>query len=97
MSIVAFKCADTQGVFEGKSSRKFAPVKSVLERKLLQLDGAAALKDLASPPSNNLEALVGRRDGQHSIRVNDKWRLCFVWTTQGPSDVECVDYHDERK
>ncbi len=57
------------------------------------LDAAAALRDLRSPPGNRLEPLSGNRDGQHSIRVNDQWRLCFIWTENGPVNVEIVDYH----
>ncbi len=62
-------------------------------RKVEQLDWAAVLEDLRVPPGNQLEALKGDRKGQHSIRVNDQWRVCFVWTEQGPMDVEIVDYH----
>ena len=62
-------------------------------RKLDMLDAAAALIDLASPPGNRLEALQGNRAGQHSIRINDKWRVCFVWTEAGAEDVEITDYH----
>jgi len=57
------------------------------------LDAAAELRDLASPPGNRLEALAGRRKGQHSIRINDQWRVCFRWTATGPENVEIVDYH----
>jgi proteic killer suppression protein len=64
-----------------------------LERKLTMLDAAALLGDLRIPPNNRLEALKGDRAGQYSIRVNDQWRLCFVWTAAGPTNVECVDYH----
>ena len=62
-------------------------------RKLTILDAAASLEFLCSPPGNHLEALKDDRRGQHSIRVNDQWRVCFRWTTQGPEDVEIVDYH----
>lgn len=62
-------------------------------RKIAMLEAAKVLDDLRAPPANRLEALKGDRDGQHSIRVNDQWRLCFVWTDQGPSQVELVDYH----
>ena len=65
----------------------------MLERKLQMLDAATTINDLRVPPANRLEALAGDRIGQHSIRVNDQFRLCFVWTAQGPKDVECVDYH----
>ncbi len=62
-------------------------------RKLEQLDWSLVLEDLRVPPGNQLEALRGNRKGQHSIRVNDQWRVCFVWTSEGPKDVEIVDYH----
>jgi proteic killer suppression protein len=62
-------------------------------RKLVILDGATDLGDLRSPPGNRLEALKGDRKGQHSIRINDRWRICFVWTDAGPERVEIVDYH----
>jgi proteic killer suppression protein len=65
----------------------------VLERKLAWLDAAAGLQALRAPPANRLEQLVGDRSGQHSIRVNDQYRLCFTWSTNGPENVECVDYH----
>ena len=60
---------------------------------LTALDAAAALEDLRFPPGNRLERLRGDRSGQHSVRINDQWRICFVWTAQGPADVEIVDYH----
>lgn len=72
---------------------RWANIEAVARRKLEQLDAASALRDLAAPPGNRLEALRGERNGQHSIRVNDQWRVCFVWTPHGPSDVEIVDYH----
>lgn len=62
-------------------------------RKLEQLDWSSSLEDLRVPPGNQLEALRGGRKGQHSIRVNDQWRVCFVWTSEGPKDIEIVDYH----
>lgn len=93
MAIQSFKCADTQAVFEGRSCARFANIRKVLERKLAMLDAATTLGDLASPPNNRLEPLKGDRAGQHSIRVNDQYRLCFVWTAAGPEGVECVDYH----
>ena len=62
-------------------------------RKLDQMEAAALLNDLRIPPGNRLELLRGNREGQHSIRINDKWRICFVWKDDGPHDVEIVDYH----
>lgn len=93
MSIVSFKCADTQQIFTTGKSKRFALIRSVAERKLAQLEAAVTLDFLRSPPGNRLEALKGNRLGQHSIRINDQWRVCFVWTDQGPQSVEIVDYH----
>ena len=70
-----------------------ANIQSVAERKLAQLDVAVTLDFLRSPPGNRLEPLTGDRQGQHSIRINDQWRLCFSWTADGAEDVEIVDYH----
>ena len=91
--IVSFKCLDTQALFTTGKSRRFANIKIVAERKLTQLHAAVTLESLRAPPGNHLEALVGNRRGQHSIRVNDQWRVCFVWTDEGVKDVEIVDYH----
>jgi proteic killer suppression protein len=91
--IRSFKCADTEALFVTGKSRRFANVKSVAERKLTQLHAAATLDSLRAPPGNRLEALTGDRQGQHSIRINDQWRLCFVWSSEGVMDVEIVDYH----
>jgi proteic killer suppression protein len=93
MAIASFRCTDTQAVFEGGKCAKFSNLRSVLERKLQMLDAATVLTDLRVPPNNRLEALAKDRKGQHSIRVNDRFRLCFVWTAEGPANVECVDYH----
>ena len=91
--IQSFRCKDTQALFEGKQPRRFRTVAAVAERKLAQLDAAATLDFLRAPPGNRLEALKGDRVGQHSIRVNDQWRVCFVWSASGPAGVEIVDYH----
>ena len=91
--IQSFRCKDTQALFEGKSPRRFRSVASVAERKLAQLDAALTLDFLRSPPGNRLEALKSDRAGQHSVRVNDQWRVCFVWTPAGPVEVEIVDNH----
>jgi toxin HigB-1 len=91
--IVSFKCKDTQALFEGASVRQFKAFARIAERKLAQLHAAQTLEFLRSPPGNSLEALKGERKGQHSIRINDPWRMCFVWTVNGPARVEIVDYH----
>jgi toxin HigB-1 len=91
--IVSFKRLDTQALFTTGKSRRFVNIKIVAERKLTQLHAAVSLESLRAPPGNHLEALVGNRRGQHSIRVNDQWRVCFVWTDEGVKDVEIVDYH----
>jgi len=93
MSIKSFKCADTESLFKRQRIRRFINIESVARRKLEQLDWAGVLDDLRVPPGNRLEALKRDRAGQHSIRINDQFRVCFVWTTEGPRDVEIVDYH----
>lgn len=91
--IKSFHCADTQALFETGKCRRWTAVKAVATRKLTQLDAAATLEFLRSPPGNRLEALSGDRVGQHSIRINEQWRLCFVWRDGHVFDVEIVDYH----
>jgi proteic killer suppression protein len=91
--IQSFACRDTQDVYEGRPCPRFANILRVLTRKLAWLDAATNLSALRAPPGNRLEQLAGNRAGQHSIRVNDQYRLCFTWTDNGPTDVECVDYH----
>jgi proteic killer suppression protein len=93
MSIKSFNCDETQGLFETGKTRQFTNIKAVAERKLQMLDSAVTLESLKAPPGNRLEALARNRVGQHSIRVNDQWRVCFVWTDEGPANVEIVDYH----
>lgn len=80
-------------LFETGDSRRFRAIAAVATRKLTMLHAANTLEFLKSPPGNRLEALKGDRRGQHSIRVNDQWRICFRWTASGPADVEIVDYH----
>ena len=91
--IRSFRCTDTRHLFENGKSRRFGSVAKIAARKLVQLDNAQELRDLASPPGNRLEALRGDRSGRHSIRINDQFRICFRWTDQGPENVEIVDYH----
>ena len=93
MAIVSFRCAETQRLYTSGKTRRFRSIQAVAERKLVQLESATGLAFLRSSPGNRLEALSGNRDGQHSIRVNDQWRICFVWTEKGAADVEIVDYH----
>jgi toxin HigB-1 len=91
--IKSFKCDDTRKLFESGKSARFGSILKVATRKLAQLQAAATLEFLRSPPGNHLEALRGNREGQYSIRINDQWRICFRWTAAGPEDVEIVDYH----
>ena len=96
--IRSFKTQAAEDVFDGKSSkaaRKACPVQiwKIAARKLELLDSACALDDLRIPPGNRLEALQGNRRGQYSIRINEQYRICFLWTDEGPGQVEIVDYH----
>ncbi|MCE7029270.1 type II toxin-antitoxin system RelE/ParE family toxin [Jiella avicenniae] len=93
--IRSFADSETQLVWAGRRSRKLPPdIQSVALRKLRMINQAQSLHDLRVPPGNHLEALKGRRKGQHSIRVNQQWRICFNWEDGGPSNVGIVDYHD---
>jgi len=96
--IVSFANRGTEDIYNGdntSSARKTCPnqIWSVACRKLDQLDSAVILSDLAVLPGNHLEPLSGDRKGQHSIKINDQYRICFIWTESGPSDVEITDYH----
>ena len=91
--IRSFSSPETEALFNGRRVAKFANLEKVATRKLQMLDDAVELSDLMAPPANRLEALRGDRKGQHSIRINDQWRICFVWTAAGPEQVEIVDYH----
>lgn len=91
--IESFKYADTEALSRGDRVRRFVNFATVAQRKLRQLQIAGCLDDLRVPPGNRLEALKGNRAGQHSIRINDQWRVCFRWTAAGAQDVEIVDYH----
>jgi proteic killer suppression protein len=91
--ITSFRCTDTQRLFETGRSKRFGSIAKVATRKLALLDAAETLAFLRSPPGNRLEALKSDRAGQHSIRINDQWQVCFRWTESGPADVEIVDYH----
>lgn len=91
--IVSFKCPYTEALAEGRREKRFVNIERIAMRKLRQLQIAARLDDLKVPPGNRLEALKGDRTGQHSIRINSQFRICFRWTAAGAADVEIVDYH----
>ncbi len=93
MAIASYACGDTEELRQTGKNKRFANIAAVALRRLDYMDAAVVLSDLRSPPGNHLEALKGDRAGQHSIRINDQWRICFVWTEAGPSRVEICDYH----
>lgn len=92
--IIEFASRETGKIWRGEVSRKLPrDIQQIALRKLFMLDKAQGLNDLRIPPANRLEALKNDRKGQYSIRINDQWRVCFVWTDHGPTAVEIVDYH----
>ncbi len=92
--IGSFADRETALIWSGRRSRRLpSDIQGVALRKLRMLNQAKALTDLRVPPANRLERLRGERTGQHSIRINRQWRVCFIWTEGGPTDVEIVDYH----
>jgi proteic killer suppression protein len=91
--IKSFRSKDTEFLQQRQRVPRFGSIERVAQRKLRQLDSAAVLDDLNSPPGNRLESLQGDRQGQHSIRINKKWRICFRWHNGDAYDVEIVDYH----
>jgi proteic killer suppression protein len=92
--IIGFASNETEKIWRSEVSRKLPrDIQQIALRKLFMLDKAQTLNDLKIPPANRLEALKNDRKGQHSIRINDQWRICFVWTKSGPDAVEIVDYH----
>ncbi|HEY0264897.1 MAG TPA: type II toxin-antitoxin system RelE/ParE family toxin [Granulicella sp.] len=91
--IQSFACTETYELFTERTSRRWTNIRGTALRKLDQLEASVKLDDLRIPPGNQLEALKGDRKGQHSIRINDQWRICFVWKTDGAHAVEIVDYH----
>jgi proteic killer suppression protein len=93
MSIKSFKCADTEKLFLGNRVRRWALIERSALRKLEQLNWSLVIDDLRVPPGNRLESLKGSRKGQYSIRINNQWRICFIWTADGAKNVEIVDYH----
>jgi toxin HigB-1 len=94
MAIRSFKDRRGPALFDGQCPKGFPPnLVKIARRKLRMLDAAVAVRDLVDPPGNRLEKLRGDRAGQWSIRVNDQWRVCFVWMDDGAHDVEVVDYH----
>ena len=91
--IISFRDKQTEELANGRQVPRFASFERIALRKLRQLEIAARLEDLRVPPGNHLELLKGDRAGQMSIRINDKWRICFRWGPAGPEDVEIVNYH----
>lgn len=93
MAIKSFKCADTEALFRLRRAARFSSIERPALRKLVQLDLAERIDDMRVPPGNRLESLVGDRRGQWSVRINDRFRLCFRWVEENAEEVEIVDYH----
>jgi toxin HigB-1 len=93
MAIKSFKCRDTKSLFKQERVPRFAGIERPALRKLLQLDLAERLEDMRAPPGNRLEPLLGNRAGQWSVRINDRFRICFLWVDGNAEEVEIVDYH----
>lgn len=93
MPLQSFRCIDTESLYQGKRVARWVNIERVALQKLTQLAVSGRLDDLRRPPGTCLERLRGDRTGQHSIRINDQWRVCFVWADDGAHGVEIVDYH----
>ena len=91
--IRSFACGETEALFHSRAVSRFRNIERVARRKLLQIHAATELASLRIPPGNRLEALKSDRKGQHGVRINDQWRVCFVWKSDGARGVEIVDYH----
>lgn len=92
--IESFRCRETERIFQRAYSRRLpTDIQKLAFRKLRMVNRSSSVEDLRVPPGNRLEALSGNRKGQHSVRINDQWRICFVWRNGGAHDVEIVDYH----
>jgi len=91
--IKTFKCKDTEKLFNDLNVKRFSNISKIARIKLEVLNAAVSLNNLRVPPGNRLEQLKGNRKGQHSIRINDQWRICFIWKGEDATDVEIIDYH----